>query len=85
MWFTVPSATQNDRRDEYRVVEQFVQGIEKIGLFALSVIVACVAIMLFVSIMDRHPARRDSVTKRPHTDQSPEVNGDPEESDPGAE
>ena len=59
--------------------------IKRDAVFALSVIVACVAIMLLISIMDRHPARRDSVTKRPHTDQSPEVNGDPEESDAGAE
>ena len=66
-------------------MEQFVQGIEKIGLFALSVIVACFAIMLIISIMDSHPPRRDSMTKRRHVNQTREANDNPEEAEAGPE
>ncbi len=66
-------------------MEQFVQGIERIGLLALAVIVVCVAIMLIVSITDRYPARGDSMTKRTHAGRSPEKIGDAEEPDSGPE
>ena len=66
-------------------MDQFVQGIENIGLFALSVIVACVAIMLIISIMDSHPRRRKSMPKRRHVNQSPEEDGGPSEPDAGPE
>lgn len=32
--------------------------IEKIGLFAMLVIVVCVGLMLLISALDRHPRRR---------------------------
>ena len=37
--------------------------IEGIGVFALKVIVACVAVMLLVSWVERYPRRQDSTTQ----------------------
>jgi hypothetical protein len=39
------------------------QVIEKIGLFALLVIVVAVAFMLAASLLDRHPRHRDDERK----------------------